>query len=142
MGYHRKNNCGDKIQYKYSTYNQHKCRKHRKFKKFDTLHNRKYQAQNCEKISPIVMQNWHFLKCHSNCSSNKCKLLIPKSIKAAIDCSYIYCEGRHGKVLQTRIFLFKRTIVFTGVKNIIDSITQNTNEINSTQNTNYNKNIS
>ena len=100
------------------------------------------ECKNSEKISPIVMQNWHFLKCHSNYSSNKCKLLICKSIKAAIDCSYIYCEGRHGKVLQTRVFLFKCTIVFTGVKNKINSIMQNTNQINSTQNTNYNKNIS
>ena len=105
-------------------------RKHRKFAKFVILHNR---TQNSEKFSPIIKQNWHFLKCHCNCSTNKCKLLICKIIRAAIDCSYIYCEGRYGKVLKTRIFLFKRTIVFTGVKNITYSIMQNTN---------YNKNIS
>ena len=44
-------------------------------------------------------RNWHFLKCHSNCSTNKHKLLTHKIIKAAIDCSYIYCEGKYGKVL-------------------------------------------
>ena len=49
-------------------------------------------------------KNWHFLKCHSNCSTNKRKLLTHKAIKAAIDCSYIYCEGKYDKVSQTRTF--------------------------------------
>ena len=74
-------------------------------------------------------------------STNRYKLLLHKSIKAAIDCSYIYCEGRYGKVLQTCIFLFKRTIVFIGVTNLIDSIAQNTNQINYLQNIITNKNI-
>ena len=65
-------------------------------------------------------KNWHFLKCHSNCSTNKRKLLTHKITKAAIDCSYIYCEGKYDKVLQTCTFLFKRTIVFTGVKKLTD----------------------
>ena len=77
------------------------CRKHRKFAKFVILHNR---TQNSEKFSPIITQNWHFLKCHNNCSTHKCKLLIRKIIKAAIDCSYVYCEGRYDKVLQTHAF--------------------------------------
>ena len=34
----------------------------------------------------LLSHNWHFLKCHSNCSTNKCKLLLHKIIKAAIDC--------------------------------------------------------
>ena len=51
-------------------------------------------------------KNWHFLKCHTNCSTNKCRLLTHKSIKAAIDCSYVYCEGKCDKVLQTCTFLF------------------------------------
>ena len=88
--------------------------------------------KNSEKFSPIITQSWHFLKCHSNCSTNKCKLLIHKIIKAAIDCSYVYCEGRYGEVLQTCIFLFKRTIVFTGIRKLIGIITQNTKQINST----------
>ena len=45
-------------------------------------------------------------------------LLCTRSSKPAIDCSCIYCEGKYNKVLQTRTFLFKHTIVFTGVKNI------------------------
>ena len=51
-------------------------------------------------------------------------MLLCKNIKAAIDCSNIYCEGNCDKVLQTRIFLFKRTIVFIGVTILIDSIVQ------------------
>ena len=38
-------------------------------------------------------KNWHFFKCHDYCYANKYKLLLRKNIKAAIDCSYIYCEG-------------------------------------------------
>ena len=51
--------------------------------------------------SHILSQNWHFLKCHGNCSTNKRKLL---THKAAIDCSYIYCEGKYDKVSQTHTF--------------------------------------
>ena len=85
---------------------------------------------------------WHFLKCHSNCSTNKRKLLTHKIIKAAIDCSYIYCEGKYDKVLQTCTFLFKCTIVFTVVKKSTDIAAQNKKQINHKHNTNYNKNIS
>ena len=87
-------------------------------------------------------KNWHFLKCHSYCSTNKHKLLTHKIIKAAIDCSYIYCEGKYDEVLQTHTFLFKCTIVFTGVKRSTDITTKNTKQINLPCNTNYNKNIS
>ena len=89
-----------------------------------------------------LSQNWHFLKCHSNCSTNKHKLLMHKVIKAAIDCSYVYCERKNDKVLQTRTVLFKHTIVFTGVKKSTDIITQNTKQINLAYNSNYYKNIS
>ena len=47
--------------------------------------------------SHLLSQNWHFLKCHSNCPTNKRKLLTHKVIKAAIDCSYAYCEGNMAK---------------------------------------------
>ena len=47
--------------------------------------------------SHLLSQNWHFLKCHSNCSTNKHKLLTHKVIKAAIDCSYIYWKGNMAK---------------------------------------------
>ena len=81
-------------------------------------------------IEHKIVRNSHLLlckigiisKCHSNCSTNKCKLLIRKIIKAAIDCSYVYCEGRYGKVLQTCVFLFKCTTVFTGIKKSIGII--------------------
>ena len=131
--YHRKNSCGHKLLNKYHKYNQNHCRKHRKFAKLGIQHNRKYQAQNCEKFSPIVTQNWHFLKCHGYCSTNKCKLLLCKNIKAAIDCSYIYCEGNCNEVLQTHIF-FLQTNTFIGVITLIDSIVQITNQINYLQN--------
>ena len=55
--------------------------------------------------SHLLSQNWHFLKCHSNCSTNKRKFLTHKAIKAAIDCSYIYCERKYDKVSQnTHLF--------------------------------------
>ena len=89
-------------------------------------------------------KNWHFLKCHSNCPTNKHKLLTHKIIKAAIDCSYVYCAGKYDKVLQTHTFLFKSTIVFTGVKKkrSTDITAKNTKQKNLVCNTNYNKNIS
>ena len=54
--------------------------------------------------SHLLSQNWHFLKCHSNCSTNKCKLLTHKAINAAIDCSYIYCEGAMAKCCKHALF--------------------------------------
>ena len=63
------------------------------------------QFKNCEKFSPIVNQNWHFLKCHSYCYTNSVNCSYPKASKAAINCSYIYCEEGHDKVLQTHAFL-------------------------------------
>ena len=54
--------------------------------------------------SHLLSQNWHFLKCHSNCSTNKRKLLTHKVIKAAIDCSYIYCEGNMAKCYKHALF--------------------------------------
>ena len=52
-----------------------------------------------------LSQNWHFLKCHSNCSTNKHKLLTHKVIKAAINCSYVYCEGNTATVVNTHYSL-------------------------------------
>ena len=89
----------------------------------------------------LLSQNWHFLKCHNNCSKNKRKLLTHKAIKAAIDCSYVYCEGKYDKALQTHTILFKRTIVFTGVERSTDIFALNTKQINLVCITNYNKNI-
>ena len=39
------------------TNNHNYCRIHRKFVKLTIQHNRKYQAQNCEKFSHIERQN-------------------------------------------------------------------------------------
>ena len=67
------------------------------------------QIKNCEKILPIVNQNWHFLKCHSYCYTNSVNCSYTKVSKAATNCSYIYCEEGHDKVLQTHAFLSKCT---------------------------------
>ena len=58
-------------------------------------------------------KNWHLLKCHSNCSTSKRKLLMHKAIKAAIDCSYIYCEGKYDKVSQTRTFFSSNALLWS-----------------------------
>ena len=134
LGYHRKNNCGDKLQ-------------------INITHITTIIAENTENllnsvsytievIKLKIVRKSHLLLCKIGIfssataivSTNRYKLLLHKNIKAAIDCSYIYCEGRYGKVLQTHVFLFKCTIVFIGVINLIDSIVQNINLINSTQN--------
>ena len=60
-------------------------------------------------------KNWHFLKCHSNCPTNKCKLLTHKAIKAAIGCSYIYCEGKYDKVSQTCTSFSSNTLLCSRV---------------------------
>ena len=80
------------------------CRKHRKFAKFVILHNR---MQISEKFSPIVSKIGIFSSATSIVLHTKRKLLTRKLSKAAINCSYIYCEEIHGKVLQTRTNLFK-----------------------------------
>ena len=90
------------------------CRKHGKFAKFVILHNR---MQISEKFSPIVTKIGIFLKCHSNCSSNKCKLLTHKIPKAAINCSHVYCEEDYGKCYKHTPLFFKHTIVSTSITN-------------------------
>ena len=67
--------------------------------------------------SHLLSQNWHFLSSTTAIVQHtKRKFLTHKLSKAAINCSYIYCEEIYGKVLQTRTILFKRTIVVTGVR--------------------------
>ena len=58
--YHTKNQDGNISQNKSGANNQKYCRKHRKFAKLITLHNRNHQIQNCEKFSPIVTQKLAF----------------------------------------------------------------------------------
>ena len=85
------------------------CRNNRKFAPFVTLHNRiqtvRISHQNSQKFGISS-------KCHFNCSSNKRKLLLRKTSRAAIN----YCEEDTSSVTNTHLLLFKRTIVFTGVK--------------------------
>ena len=63
------------------------------------------QIKNCEKFSPIVNQNWHFPECQGYCYTYSINCSYTKVSKAAINCSYIYCEGGCDKVLQTHTFL-------------------------------------
>ena len=63
------------------------------------------QFKNCEKFSPIVNQNRHFLKCHGYCYTNSVNCSYTKASKAAINCSYIYYEEGRDKMLQTHAFL-------------------------------------
>ena len=77
------------------------CRKHHKFAKFIILHNR---AQISEKSSPIVSKIGIFSSATSIVQHTRHKLLTHKLSKAAINCSYTYCEEIYGKVLQTHTF--------------------------------------
>ena len=80
------------------------CKNHRKFAKFVILHNR---MQISEKFSPILSKIGIFSSATSIVLHTKRKLLTRKLSKAAINCSYIYCEEIYGKVLQTHTNLFK-----------------------------------
>ena len=80
------------------------CRKHRKFAKFIILHKR---TQISEKFSPIVSKIGISSSATSIVLHTNRKLLTHKLPKAAINCSHIYCEEIHGKVLQTCTNLFK-----------------------------------
>ena len=98
------------------------------------------QFKNFEKFSPIERQNWHFLKCHGYCYTNSVNCSYAKASKAAIDCSYIYCEGEHNKVLQTHVFFQTHTLMFIGVINLIGSIPQNKKPNKLFTKQNYHKN--
>ena len=91
------------------------CRKHRKFTKFVILHNR---IQTSENFSPIIFKKLAFSQVPHQLFFNKRKLLTHKSLKGAINCSYIYCEEDYGKCYKHAPFFFKRTIVSTGVTNV------------------------
>ena len=101
------------------------CRKHQKVAKFIILYNR---IQISEKFSPIISEIGIFSSVTAIVQHTKRKLLTHKVSKAAINCSYIYCEEIYGKVLQTCTTLFKRTIVVTGVRKSTNISAQNTNK--------------
>ena len=99
------------------------CRKHQKFAKFACLHN---TTQIGEKLSPIVSKIGIFLKCHINCSSYKAQIAHTQITKAAINCSYVYCEEIHGKCYKHIQISSKCTIVVTGVSKSTNIHAQNT----------------
>ena len=73
---------------------QNYCRNNRKFTTFVILHNKIQTVR----ISHQISQKFGISsKCHVNCSSNKCKLLLHKTSRAAINCSYVYCGKDYGK---------------------------------------------
>ena len=113
------------------------CRIHWNFLKLGILHNRYHSFKNCEKFSPIVNQNRHFLKCHGYCYTNSVNCSYPKASKAAINCSYIYCEEGHDKVLQTHTFLSNTHTYAHWCYNHNWEHLQNKNQINYLHN--YNK---
>ena len=76
----------------------------KKFAKSVILHNR---IQISEKFSRIVAKLGIFSSVTAIVQHTKCKLLTHKILKAAINCSHVYCEEDHGKVLQTHTSLFK-----------------------------------
>ena len=115
------------------------CRKHQKFAKFVILHNR---IQISEKFSPIISKIGIFSSATAIVQHTKRKLLTHKLSRAAINCSYIYCEGIYNKVLQTHIILFKCTFVVTGVRKSNNISTQKYKENKSAYINNYNKNKS
>ena len=91
------------------------CRTHRKFAQFMQLYT--IQHKNSEKFSPIITKIGIFssataivLQASANCSHTKFS-------KAAINCSYVYCEEDYGKCYKHTPFFFKRTIVSTGATN-------------------------
>ena len=81
------------------------------------------------RISHLLSQKLAFSQVPQQLFFKQAQIALTQIIKAAIDCSYIYCEGEHGKVLQTRTILFKRTIVVTGVRKSTNISTQNTKQI-------------
>ena len=110
------------------------CRNHRKFAKFVILHNR---IQISEKFSPIISKIGIFSSVTAIFQHTKRKLLTHKLSKAAINCSYIYCEEIYGKMLQTCTTLFKCTIVVTGVRKSTNISAQNTKQTDFTYIVNY-----
>ena len=112
-------------QNKSCTNNHNYCRKHQKFIKLGIKYNRKYQAQNCEKFSPIVGKIGTFLKHHNYCYTNSVNYSYTKESKrqqlithiSIVKESTIKCY-KHASFSQTR------TLIFLGVINTIGRISQ------------------
>ena len=65
------------------------------------------------KFSPIIPKIGIFSSVTAIVQHTKHKLLTHKLSKAAINCSYIYCEEIYGKVLQTRTFSLQSTLLWS-----------------------------
>ena len=93
------------------------------------------KLKNCEKFSPIERQNWHFLKCHGYCYTNSVNCSYTKASKQQLTVHISIVKENYNKVLQTHASSFQtHTLMFTGVVNLNESITQNRNQINYLQN--------
>ena len=97
----------------------------KKIIKLSIQHNRKYQAQSCEKFSPIVGKIGTFLKHHGYCYTNSVNFYYAKASKrqqlithiSIVKESTIKCY-KHTSFSQTH------TLIFLGVINTIRSISQ------------------
>ena len=149
LSYHAKN-CHSiiNLQNKSCTNYHNYCRKHQKFIKLGTSHNRIYPIQNCEKFSPIVKLNLALFSSVMAIIAPILLIALMLNVKRQqLTAHKIYCEGKRTKVLQTHVFLSLRTFMFLGVTNAIGSISQNKHQLNTsnknvnlcenTKNTNY-----
>ena len=139
--------CSINLQNKSCTNYHNYCRKHQKFIKLGTSHNRKYPIQNCEKFSPIVKVNLALFSSVTAIIVPLLLIALTLSVKGGSNqllitiAHKIYCEGKCTKVLQTHIFLAPHTFMFLGVTNAIGSISQNKHQLNtSNKNINLHKN--
>ena len=101
--------------------------KNQKFAKFVILHNR---IQISEKFSPIISKLAFFLKCHSNCSTNKrnCSHTIIKKQQLTAHTSIV--KRYMAKCYKHAPFSSKRTIVVTGFRKSTNISAQNTKQTN------------
>ena len=93
--------------------------------------------------SHLSSQNWlFFLKCHSNCSTNKCNCSHTKLSKQQLTAHKSIVKGYTAKCYKHAPFSSKRTIVVTGVSKPTNISAQITEQINLASIVNYNINIS
>ena len=112
--------------------------KTKKIAKFIILHNR---TQISEKFSHIISKLAFFLKCHSNCSTNKCNRSHTKLSKQQLTAHKSIVKGYMAKCYKHAPFSSKRTIVVTGVSKSTNISAQITEQINLASIVNYNINI-
>ena len=97
------------------------------------------QLKNCEKFSPIVNQNWHFLKCHGYCYTNSVNCSYAKTSKQQLTAHTSIVKENTTKCYKHMSFFQTHTLMLIGVITLIGSILENKNQINYLQNKNYHK---